>query len=250
MAADPSWLHDALARLAAEAGYPPTPAIAPRVAAALGRRRPAARGQGGWPWPALAAAGIIALAAIAATVLLSRDAREAIAGFLGFGVAGERIEIIQAPSDPAATPLPSIEGVAEETTLAGAEAALGFAIRAPADVPIQRVLLLQLFGLEGVVLQAPGFDIWQFVNDAGVFLGKGVYGAESIQPIRFEGREAYWVTGGPRVLTVRRDDGTSVTGTAVVTSGHALIFSRGEITFRIEGDLALEEALAIARSIP
>jgi hypothetical protein len=241
------WLEEALEGLARAVAYPSPPDLAATVRTRLGRRRRAAR----HPWLLRGAvAAALAIVAIVVAVVTVEDARDVVADFFGFGVAGERIEISRDTPTPSATPLPRLEGVVEETTLAAAADRLGFEPRVPPGARVERVYLLELFGLRGVVLRTPDYDLWQFANDGGVFLAKrGFYGSTAVQELTLDGQPAYWVTGGPRVLAVRDTSGREVTGISTVTDGHALLFARGDTTFRIEGDLALEEALAIAASI-
>jgi hypothetical protein len=251
--ADSAWLEDALGRLAEEASLPVTPDLASRVLASVKDNRPAR--------PAsrlivkLAAVAAIALVAIAIGISASREAREAVADFLGLGVEGERIEVLSPtvgprPSTPTATITPDFEGFAEPVSLAEAQERMTFAIVVPEGVEVEQVYVLDFLGLEGVVLRTSEYDLWQFRNDRGQFLGKGIYGSEQIQPVPVHGAEGYWVTGGPRLLEGRDADNRPITGVVVVTTVQALIWSEDTLTFRLEGEMEREEAIAIAESLP
>jgi hypothetical protein len=246
--ADGSWLDEALGQLAEAVTYPPAPDVSGAVAGRVAGR-PARSPHSRWLLRGAVAAALALVAAVIA-VAASEDARDAVADFLGFGVAGERIELSRTTPTPTTTPLPRLEGVVEETTLERATAALGFGLKIPEGAVVERVFLLELFGLRGAVLRTPGYDLWQFRNDGGVFLGKGgFYGSTAVEELTIGGEPAYWITGGPRVLVARDAGGREVTGTHIDSEGRALLFARGAVTFRIEGDISREEALAIAATI-
>jgi hypothetical protein len=58
------------------------------------------------------------------------------------------------------------------------------------------------------------------------------------------------VTGGPRLLEGRDDENRPITGIVVVTTVQALIWSEDALTFRLEGEMEQDEAIAIAESLP
>jgi hypothetical protein len=203
-------------------------------------------------------AALAALVAVAAAISLavSREARDAVADFLGLGVSGERIEITEptptpadaASPDPTATPLPRFEAFAQPVTLEEARAAVSFDVLAPPKTPIEAVFLLRFLGLDGVVLRTELYDFWQFEAGTGIYLGKGGT-AVLVEEVTVSGRFAYWVTGGPRVLSVVDATGRPLHGVSIETDAHALVWERDGVTYRIEGDLVREQAIAIAEAL-
>ena len=250
-AVDLDRLERQLSGLASAVSYPPTPSLAAAVNARLahqGSERPRRFRL------AVAVAAALFLLAAATAVLLVRDSREAVADFLGLAVRGERIEILPAAPSPAPgvspTPTaPPLDAVAERTTLEVAAAVVPFEPYVPPGVAVTDVFLLEFLGVPGLVLRTPTFDLWQFENE-NVFIGKGGgAGHIRVDTERVDGQPAYWVTGGPRVLVGRDAAGNETTGVEISTSVNALIWAEGGITFRLEGDLSREEAIAIAEAL-
>jgi hypothetical protein len=68
-----------------------------------------------------------------------------------------------------------------------------------------------------------------------------------VEETTVNGRPALW-TEGPYLLQFRRD-GHTVTEVQRLVEGHVLIWAEGEITYRLESDLPLEEAVRIAESL-
>jgi hypothetical protein len=230
--------------------YPPTPdiagAISTRLAPHSGERH------GRWRL-AIAGAAALSLLAAASALLIAPGSREAVADFLGLGVKGERIEQLppQPSPSPGATPTPTpppIDAVAERTTLEAASAALSFEPIIPAGIEITDVFALEYLGLDGIVLRTPTYDLWQFDNN-DVFLGKGVPGQVRVQQTTVDGLPAYWITGGPRILTGRDAAGNELTPVVVSTSGNALVWAEGAVTLRLVGNLGRDQAIVIAESL-
>ena len=90
---------------------------------------------------------------------------------------------------------------------------------------------------------------WQTTVDGMV--GKGlVYDGDAVvTATTVNGAEAYWITGGPRLVTMFGPQGERLVGSTRTVDANTLVWSDGERYFRIEGDLTLEEALAVAEGI-
>lgn len=158
------------------------------------------------------------------------------------------------PPRPSATPIASLLDLAGATTLAEAEQQAGFTVRLPTypqDLGTPDQVFLQNLGGPVVVL------IWLDPNDPervrlslhqlgpNTFAEKGDPGA--IQETTVHGQPALW-TEGPYLLQFRRGSQVDYDMRRLVT-GHVLIWAENEITYRLETDLPLEEAVQVAESL-
>lgn len=155
---------------------------------------------------------------------------------------------------PSPTPLSSVLELAGETTLAEAQARTNFRIRLPTYPPNlgppDRVFLQDLAG-PVVVLAWLDPDQLDRVRLSLHQLAPGTF-AQKVQPQVIEetsvnGGPALWAEG-PHLLQFRRDDQLIYEPRRLV-KGHVLIWAEGEITYRLETDLPLEEAVRIAESL-
>jgi hypothetical protein len=65
-----------------------------------------------------------------------------------------------------------------------------------------------------------------------------------IEETNVNGDRAIWTTG-PYVLKLKNDDATFTR----MINGHVLIWENGNVTYRLETDLSLDEALKVAESL-
>ena len=270
-----------LSNAAATFAYPETQDLAPRVLAriAAGRpARPALRAGGALVTRGLAAA--LAVLVVAAAVLVTwRDAREAVADFLGLAVEGEQIRILPTPA-PGETPtaLPPdrpLESYATPTTLLGARDRVSFEPQLPRGegAPLG-VYTIDYAGTPVVVLDYGRFALWQvrdLFGDKGVFdksvplptttpyppgpglFEKGLFdkGTQRLAEATVQGRPAYWISGGPHFVRFIGRSGTPVAGSERTVSRNTLVWrGPGGTNYRLEIDGTLEQALEIANSLP
>jgi hypothetical protein len=196
---------------------------------------------------------VLALA-FAITLTASKGARDAVAGFLGLAVEGERIEVLPTPlPDSLPTPFPSpveIEHFATPVTLEEATLRAGFE---PARVPSLEALEVYLLEPSGaapvVILRYPGFDLWQFQTSGQPDFGKGVISGRIVEETTVAGHPAYWIEGGERLVSFLDDNGQPIAGTQRTVLAPALIWHDGERYLRIEGIPTRQAAVAIAQSI-
>lgn len=248
---EPVDLERALAAMAPQLAYPPTPAIAPAVTSRLS----AARQSGARPpLPGLAlwtrrrllvavAIGVLALLTIAAATRLVIGALEIRA-------------VPSLPPNPTATPLP--DAVGEPVTLEEARADVGFRVRLPAGTaepdtvrtfptPFgDRSILLawtdpSLPAIDGVpwtlvLLELPGDREYAF---------KLVAGQGAVREVEVGGRRAYWL-GEPHQLVL--ETATDIQTYSV--TGNVLVWSAGDgLVLRMETALPLQEAIALAETV-
>jgi hypothetical protein len=160
-----------------------------------------------------------------------------------------------ASSPPSPAPVTSVLQLAGETTLAEAEAQLGFPVRLPAHPPElgppDRVYAQHL---EGPLVVLVWLDASQpdRVQLSLHQLGPGVIGEKVVptvvQETTVNGLPAVW-TEGPHLLQFQTADGVPVFDSRRLVTGHVLVWQAGEITYRLETDMSLEEAVEIAESL-
>ena len=169
------------------------------------------------------------------------------------------------PTAPGAAPLPSgtpapsptfltsVLDLAGETTLAQAQQQANFTIQQPtfpADLGTPNHVYLQELGGQVVVLvwmapdhpQQVRMSLSETSSNQYIF---SKYQTESVLNTEVEGQDAVWVAG--RYLLVTRSGDT--TFTRLVKQGHTLIWTAGQMTYRLETDEDLAAALRIAQSI-
>lgn len=149
------------------------------------------------------------------------------------------------------TPLPSILTLAEPVSLQQAERRAGFEVRLPGYPPElgppSRVYLLELES-PMVIL------VWEQPHGVGLSLHiikerPGVFFWQKNQPRVIAdtvvGRNrAYWVAG-PYYLEIQGERRTL----RLLVEGNVLIWSDGELTYRLESDLEMDQAIRIAESL-
>lgn len=263
-------LEERLRESSVQFDYPATPAISARVHTRLvanertHKRRLALR------------SAVLAIVILFALTLAVPDVRAQVLKFLRIGV----VRIFPAPPAPTmgpaptslapvsqipltATPMPgytpppgpaylvSMEGLAGETTLEAARKELAFPLRLP-TIPVD------LGGPDRVFVQENGqmaLLVWLDQADPGKVrlslheIEPGAVTITKYQPPVLEktevnGHEAAWVEG-PYIVELADGDMTW----RKLVEGKTLIWEEDGITYRLESNLSLEEALRIAESL-
>ena len=246
--------------------YPPTPDISGKVARRLGERQPRSRQRQPRPRSRRLAWAVAILILLTGLLFAVPPVRAQILNFLQVGVVRIFLRATPAPS-PAPTPsqpgptpspvptptlLPSLLDLAGKTTLAQARGQVTFPVRLPAyppDLGAPDYVFVQDMGTNMLVL------VWTQPGHPGqVRLSLDEFGPDAViakkfmppilQSVTVNGQPGYW-TGGPYLLELQNGD----YDTRRLVSGHVLIWEEGEITYRLESDLSLAEALRIAESL-
>jgi hypothetical protein len=245
-------LHEELTALSVD--WPATPDLAARVTARLERPAPARRA-----WRPALAYGLAALAAaFALTMAASPDARSAVLEWLG--LKSVRIE----PREPTAPPpqpgtLGSGLGLGTPVTPAEARREAPF-LSLPAAEGLGRPDAFYV-GAQDVSLvygERPGFArstttgaallVQEFRARVGPFIEKTLGEGSGLERLRVDGDPAYFITGAHGFAydaegEVRFEDQR--------LAGNTLLVERADgLLIRVEGDIARDRAVAIARSIP
>jgi hypothetical protein len=235
--------------------FPPTPPIAMSVRREVQHRRTA---------PVtrlrvlrLARAAALAAAVFAAILLLSPDVREAVARFFGL----ETVRIERIATVPAPTTQPTIQQTIQQTiqptpelagltSLSQARAKVRFNIRLPGYPPgigqPRRVYVQDFESGQQVILVYPDFALFQ---SEGVIYGKGGGGGTLIQETTVAGEYALWLSGSPHLVQIQNPDGSYREGSARLVDGNVLAWQAGGITYRLETQRSLDEAMRIAESL-
>jgi hypothetical protein len=187
-----------------------------------------------------------------AGLLALPTSRGAIADF--FGIEGSKVEFLPTPAPgTTATPLPTpadVATTAERATLAEAEEALGFAPRLPGNAEPDAALLVRYAGQPVVILRYDGYDLWQTRMIAGSSFGKEpAPGGQVEEFLLSDGSPARWVTGAPHFVFYELPDGTRFASSERLIEQSTLIWNDGGVFHRMETDLPLEQAVAIAESL-
>ena len=220
-------LEHELRGLAAELEWPETPALAPE----LGRRRNLR--------PLVVALAVLVLAL--AVALAVPPARSAILRFLQLrGVTVERVETL-----PPAQERPLVAGLGPARSLDEAARVAGFAPLLPRGVTPTRV-----YARWGVIAIPLGEGrLLTELRGIGIDVSKKFAAqATRVAPATVGSARGIWIEGGPHVLVFQNRNGTYATETLRL-AGNTLLWEHGRLTLRLEGPLALPEALRIARSI-
>lgn len=153
---------------------------------------------------------------------------------------------------PSPTPLASVLDLAGQTTLEEAKARTEFPILLPAypaDLGAPDQVFLQDLDGDVLVMVWVEPDRPDRVRFSLHEFGPGTMTAEKWQPQAIEhttvnGRPAFW-TSGPYLVRIKRGD----LDVRRLIDGHVLVWTDGEVTYRLETKGTLEEAVAIAESL-
>lgn len=214
-------LEHALAALGRELAVPPAPDLVPAVRVRLEprrSRRPLVL--------ALAAAVLVALAA----ALAVPSARSTVLRFFHLGgVTIERVETL-----PAADERPLTEGLGPSMSVDEATIAASFRPLLPAG--IHRVHVNE--GAILVLLRAHGRRVL-LTEFGGSFYAKKVLGGETqVEEVRVGPDPGLWVAGARHVFRMPSQ--------APRMAGNVLLWTHGEVTLRLEGEITKAEAVRLA----
>ncbi|MFL5735211.1 MAG: hypothetical protein ACJ78Q_18800 [Chloroflexia bacterium] len=256
-----------LRRVASAFVYPPTPDIASAVLGRLeGKQVRASRpGPTGGAHRRLAWAALAAmLALLLAGTMAVPEIRAAVQAFLRIG----SIEVVVAtptPAGSALTPTPWPAGGISaysgmepggSTTLEEAQAQMYFPIRLPAypgDLGKPDKVFVQDLDGDLVVLMwpQPGVPdkprIVLFEMTSEMMGRKNLGDRATVQETHVHGQQALWVRGA-HTLNLYDNAGNTILERQL-DDANVLIWTEGDITYRLETRLALEEAIKVAESL-
>jgi hypothetical protein len=249
-------LHAELTALTVD--WPATPDVAGAVAERLASSAPAPRRRRPAWRPALAY-GLAALAAaFALTMAASPDARSAVLEWLGLkSVKIERREPVAPQPSPGT--LGSGLGLGTPVTLAEARERSPF-LRLPAADGLGEPDAIYLGGksVSLVYGEREGYPragatgasllVQEFPARVGQFIEKAVGGAARLERLRVDGAPAYFIVGSHGFAY---DSGEGAGFEDQRLAGNTLLVERADgLLLRVEGEVARDQAVAVARSVP
>lgn len=239
-------LEELLVDAAGAAVYPTTPDLRLRVMRTIGgdrrTKRPATRF-------ALGAAAAVAVVAVSAVAVVP-SSRDAVADF--FGVEGTDVDVRPTAST---TPFPTphdIDSSAEPSSLAALEDTLGKRPGLPAGLTPASVYLVRYGDSPAAILRFDGFDVWEadVSGDFEGILGKTVNSQATLTDTVVNGVPARWISGGPHLVAFYDASGTFVADTERTVERNTLIWRTDAALYRIETRLDIDDAIAIAETLP
>ncbi|HZD11457.1 MAG TPA: hypothetical protein VE553_08955 [Candidatus Binatia bacterium] len=265
-------MHDWLVQAASEFSYPPTPDIAARVGVRLARRSPRRQLRLQFSW------ALLAIVLAMGLLLMVPPVRASVLRILKAGgitiFVPEPPPAATAPARHPSTALPEATGAlttstipatpapatmdetvplllpATRTSLEAAGAAFGRSIRLPAFPPElgapDRVFVDNGDGAQVVILAwwgsgsgEPRYTLYEIA--ATNFAYKR---AEAVDLTTVNGEEAFWIEG-PHGFALRGGEMWDWD----LTAGPILIWTEGDVTYRLEGATSLDDARQIAESV-
>jgi len=200
-----------------------------------------------FPWRRAGALAFALVAIAVATAFAVPQARTAILRFFHVGGA----TVVRVETLPPAVERNEAGGLGLPMSLQAAERAVGFHILLP---PYKccgpgRVYVLD-DSMATVVVRSGGNHralLSEFPSLGPPSLKKLVLGQTRVEPAHVNGREALWIEGGSHTLRYF-DRELGLQERTVRVHGKVLIWLRGELTLRLEGNLTKDDALSLARS--
>lgn len=241
-------LELALVELGRSIEFPPTPDLASRVRERIAAERAPRRRVTIFP---ARRALVIALAILAVSVgalMAVPGTRAAILEFFGLrGVTIERVETL--PTVPKQTEL----NLGSPMSVEEVEALVEFELVFPERLGEPDEVYYLDFPPGGMVsfvygsAENPRALFTQFRATVTDVIFKKAATETLIEPVRIGGRQGYFLSGAPHVFSYL-DANREYREDTVRLVGNVLLWERGELTLRLEGDITKTEALRIARS--
>jgi hypothetical protein len=214
-------------------------------------------------WQRAAVALVVIVALLSGILVFSPSTRKAVAGWLG--LRGVKIEVVPT-LPPVPTPLGRNLVLGRAVSLAEAQAAVPFRILLPSVPELgqpDEIDLTETFGTGRVSLlyrARPGFPrasatgvgllVTEFeAKPEKEFIEKKVVaGGASLEAVRVNGEPAFWIEGAPHELYYVDANGSPIRDT-IRLAGNVLLWQHGSVTLRLEADVPMARALAIAESV-
>jgi hypothetical protein len=265
----PPDLEVELGRLARQFDVPAPPDYASRVRERLAARpaavpSPAGRSTFGLagPWRWAATATVVLL--LAMTVVLSVPVtRDAVADLFGFS--GVRVRTVPSTAASPRTTVETLADLGDSVTLDEARRRVSFPVSVPTALGLgspDAVYVRRELGLESVSLvyrpgtgfpaaddPAVGLLVSEYSGTAEPFFEKLVDTGVPVTQVTVDGRWPGLYFSSPHQVLVRGPDGL-VHEERPRLAAPTLVWVRDDVTYRLEADVDLEQALAVASSMP
>ncbi len=226
-----------------ELEWPETPALA----AAVERRLTAAPP----PRRARRRALVLAFAALAVALAATLAVPGARSAFLElFHLKGATVRVVE--ELPPVVPSTSLDRLGEQVSLAEARRRAGFDLVGPEALGEPDAVRAGGGGMISFVY-GEGLDLRVIFSQARgrtepVFLKKLAGGGTVVEHVTISGEPGLFISGEPHFFMWVSEDG-SLRDEPVYLARDVLLWQRGRLLLRLEGELTLERALAVARSV-
>jgi hypothetical protein len=238
-------LETRLRALGAELELPPTPDLAARVVPLLGA---AERPQRRWALR-LALVAAVVLALLGAVLAFSPGARSAFLEWLGL-----RGAVVQLVDElPPVTPSESLEALGERVTLEEAGRRVGFDVLQlrgqgrPDAVYVKEPGLVSLVYGRDLDVRLIFSQVAATIDEGFVLKKVGTRGT-LVEQLTVDGARGLFLTGEPHVFAYMTPDG-DFHDEPVYLARDVLLWERGPLTLRLEGELTREQALELAADV-
>lgn len=239
--------------------YPPTPPIARAVTARL--REPSVPPEtfldrvssmvGAWldrPRLRLATTMVAAVLLGVGVLLAVPQSRTALAEIFGL----EHVQVSVDPTPAAQSPAvpPILDSFAHQTTLEDAQTLVDFTLRLPTypeGLVTPDAVYFQRFNDDIVIITAheePGFDLYQ-----SRLVGSFFKSVPSVVPVTVAGGPGLWVPEGGHGASYLDVNQEEIAPSKRTVARATLLWEENDITYRLETDLPLEEAIRVAESL-
>jgi hypothetical protein len=251
-------LERELEELGGDLEWPGTPNLRASVGPRLAARRH-------WYQNRLALAAVALILAVAALFAYT-PSRDAIANWINLHVRIQRTTELPTPSPPPPGPLGQRLGLGGQTTMTGAQAAVGWKVLVPSSLGQPDEVYLQqppgapsqgevtlVYGTRPDIAPSSVTGVAALVTEArgsvnqdyfGKMLGPGT----TLELVTEGGHQGYWIEGEPHVFFLVDADG-NIIGETLRLATNTLIIDDGGTVVRIEGNLTKAQALQIAASL-
>ena len=206
----------------------------------------------------LAAAAWV-LVVFATLLALVPTARRAVADWLG--IPGIEIRVEEGPGSTEPTPAFGPLDLGRKTDLAEARTVLGFPLKLPTVAEAPEVYVSAAPAGGALNLAYPPSDQLPEVGETSVgllvtqfeadlerpLINKVVGQGSTVAPVEI-GEEGYWIRGEPHVLLYLDDQGNIIEDTTRLAA-NVLVWEEDGVSYRIESDLSLPDALDVAESM-
>ncbi|MBI4172655.1 MAG: hypothetical protein HY511_07825 [Actinobacteria bacterium] len=226
-----------------EIEWPETPALAAAVERRLAAAAP--------PRRARRRALVLALAALAVALAATLAVPGARSAFLElFHLKGASVQVVE--ELPPVVPSTSLDRLGEKVSLAEARRRAGFDLVEPEALGEPDAVRAGDGGMVSFVY-GEGLDVRMIFSQARgrtepVFLKKLAGGGTVVEQVTVSGERGLFISGDPHFFYWVGEDG-SLRDEPVYLARDVLLWQRGRLLLRLEGELTLERALAVARSV-
>ena len=204
-------------------------------------------GRSPFPWRRAAALAFALVAIAVATAFAVPQARSAILRFFDLGGA----TVIRVETLPPAVERPQAGGLGRPASREEAEQTLGFKLALPrfeGEGPRRVYVIGDSLGTVIVRWHGRRVLLSEFPSFGGQSLKKLAANATIIEPVEVNGRAGLWLQGAPHTLTYF-DRQLGLQEQTIVIRGNVLLWLRGGLTLRLEGNLSRSQAIALAQTV-